>query len=416
MPGATAKCATWAASPADCEAVSKALRRLVSAGQRLHIVYEAGPCGFVLQRHLTALGWHCEVVAPSSIPQALGRSRQDRPARRHDAGPAGALRRAERRARARRRPTKRCATWCAPARTPCASSATRATASRRCCCATASPTPARAPGRPRTCAGWPRLSCQHAAQQIAFQEYLHAITEAAARIARLEQALRDALPDWTLAPLVAALQALRGVQLIAAMTLVAEMQDFLRFANPRQLMAYVGLVPGEHSSGPAPPPGRHHQGGQLGRPAHAGGGRLAPTTPRTRERRHCDAPGRAAQGGHRHRLGRAAAAVRAVQAPGRAPGMKTKVVVAIARELAGFVWAIAREVSSARERNRRLSARRTTSAKGGASPTHATMPERERGAATATGEPSTTLLASHLTVRRSQTLERRQPRDAHICR
>jgi len=99
------------------------------------------------------------------------------------------------------------------------------------------------------------LKLEHAAQQIAFQEYLHAITEATARIQRLEQALRDALAEWSLKPLVQALMALRGVQLIAAMTLVAELQDFLRFENPRQLMAYVGLVPGEHSSGP-----KRHQG------------------------------------------------------------------------------------------------------------------------------------------------------------
>ena len=90
----------------------------------------------------------------------------------------------------------------------------------------------------------------HAAQQIGFQEYLHSVTESGARIARLEQALRDTLPEWSLRPLVQTLQALRGVQLIASMTLVAELQDFLRFENPRQLMAYVGLVPGEHSSGP----------------------------------------------------------------------------------------------------------------------------------------------------------------------
>ena len=62
--------------------------------------------------------------------------------------------------------------------------------------------------------------------------------------------MRDALPEWSLTPLVQALQAMRGVQLIAAMTLLGELQDFLRFDNPRQLMAYVGLVPGEHSSGP----------------------------------------------------------------------------------------------------------------------------------------------------------------------
>ena len=53
-------------------AVSKSMRRLVSAGHRLHIDYEAGPCGFVLQRHFTALGWRCDVVAPSSIPHPSG--------------------------------------------------------------------------------------------------------------------------------------------------------------------------------------------------------------------------------------------------------------------------------------------------------------------------------------------------------
>jgi transposase len=94
------------------------------------------------------------------------------------------------------------------------------------------------------------LKMMHAAQQIGFQEYLRAITEATARIARLEQAMHDALHEWSLRPLVQALHALRGVQLIAAMTLVAELQDFMRFANPRQLMSYVGLVPGEYSSGP----------------------------------------------------------------------------------------------------------------------------------------------------------------------
>ena len=66
----------------------------------------------------------------------------------------------------------------------------------------------------------------------------------------MEQALRDTLPEWSLKPLIQALQAMRGVQLIAAMTLAAELQDFLRFDSARQFMAYVGLVPGEHSSGP----------------------------------------------------------------------------------------------------------------------------------------------------------------------
>jgi transposase len=76
--------------------------------------------------------------------------------------------------------------------------------------------------------------------------------------------MRDTLPEWSLAPVVQALQAMRGVQLVAAMTLVAELQDFLRFDNPRQLMAYVGLVPGEHSSGP-----KRRQGSIYPRPATA---------------------------------------------------------------------------------------------------------------------------------------------------
>ena len=57
------------------------------------------------------------------------------------------------------------------------------------------------------------------------------------------------LPDWTLAPVVAALQTMRGMALVNAATLIAELGDLSRFANPRQLMAYLGLVPSEHSSG-----------------------------------------------------------------------------------------------------------------------------------------------------------------------
>lgn len=61
------------------EAVTKALCRQISTGRRLHIVYEAGPCGFVLARHFAAIGWQYDVVAPSSIPRPQGeRVRTDR--------------------------------------------------------------------------------------------------------------------------------------------------------------------------------------------------------------------------------------------------------------------------------------------------------------------------------------------------
>ena len=103
--------------------------------------------------------------------------------------------------------------------------------------------------------------------------------EVTARIARLEQALRDTLPDWTLKPLVQALQALRGVQLVAAMTLVAELQDFVRFANPRQLMSYGGLVPGEHSSGPKRRQGSITKAQQRGAAHVRRGGLARPAQP-----------------------------------------------------------------------------------------------------------------------------------------
>ena len=89
----------------------------------------------------------------------------------------------------------------------------------------------------------------HAEQRIAFEEMLLAAREAQARIARLEQAIRAALPDWSLAQLVTALMALRGFDLVAATALLAEIGELSRFATPRELMGYLGLVPSEHSTG-----------------------------------------------------------------------------------------------------------------------------------------------------------------------
>lgn len=82
-----------------------------------------------------------------------------------------------------------------------------------------------------------------------FEELIQRIEVAGARQDRLEDAIRQFLPAWSLAPVVAAIQALRGVATLAAVTLVAEIGDFGGFASPRQLMAWLGLVPKEHSSG-----------------------------------------------------------------------------------------------------------------------------------------------------------------------
>jgi transposase len=190
------------------------------------------------------------------------------------------------------------------------------------------------------------LKLEHAAQQIALQEYLHAVTEATARIARLEQAMRDTLPEWGLAPVVQALQAMRGVQLVAAMTLVAELQDFLRFDNPRQLMAYVGLVPGEHSSGPK------RRQGSITKAGNSAARRMlvevawhyqhSPRVSPIIAARHDQLPKAVTDIAWKAQLRLNAKFKRLVARR----VMKNKAVVAVARELTGFVWAIGREVQT----------------------------------------------------------------------
>jgi len=328
------------------EAVTKALRRLVSAGHRLHIVYEAGPCGFALQRHLSALGWRCDVVAPSSIPRPSGeRVKTDRRdalklARLARVGELAAVRvpdsadeamrdlvrgredavREQRNARHRLKALL--------LRNGIAYSGRAAWSGAHL----------------RWLAG---VKLAHPAQQIAFQEYLHAVTEAGARIVRHEQALRDALPSWTLAPVVLALQALRGVQLIAAITLVAEIQDFWRFASPRQLMAYLGLVPCEDSSGPRRRQGVITKAGNA--PARrmlveiAHQYRLAARVSPGIARRQSDLElPKAVTDIAWNAQTRLCSRFRRLSAR-RLP--HNKIVVAIARELCGFVWAIARQVT-----------------------------------------------------------------------
>ena len=84
---------------------------------------------------------------------------------------------------------------------------------------------------------------------IVLEDYIQAVEAAEARRDRLTAQIEAMLPDWTLAPVVAALQTMRGMALVNAATLIAELGDLSRFSNPRQLMAYLGLVPCEHSSG-----------------------------------------------------------------------------------------------------------------------------------------------------------------------
>jgi transposase len=329
----------------DLASLDKALRKLISRGSPLHIVYEAGPCGFVIWRHLTAQGLHCEVVAPSSIPRRSGdRVKTDRRdammlARLSRSGDLTAVRvpdAADEAVRDLVRAREDAVRECRNARHRLKALLLRNGIGYT--------------GKSAWTAAHLRwlatLKMEHAAQQIGFQEYLHAITEATARIARLEQALRDALPEWTLKPLVQALQALRGVQLVAAMTLVAELQDFVRFEHPRKLMAYVGLVPGEHSSGPKRRQGSITKAGNSAARRmlvevawhYQHSARVTPIIATRQEHLPKAVTDIAWKAQLRLNAKFKRLAARRV--------MKTKAVVAVARELSGFVWAIGREVQT----------------------------------------------------------------------
>jgi transposase len=86
-------------------------------------------------------------------------------------------------------------------------------------------------------------------QRIALEELLGAVRQESERVERLEQAIREAVPEWSLAEVVTALQAMRGIDLVAAVTVLPEIGDLSRFQTPRELMGYLGLVPCENSAG-----------------------------------------------------------------------------------------------------------------------------------------------------------------------
>ena len=183
----------------------------------------------------------------------------------------------------------------------------------------------------------------HPAQQIVLQDYIDAVTDGERRVDRLTRQITEHLPDWSMAPVVAAIQAMRGVALINAITIAAEVGDFSRFDNPRQLMAYLGLVPSEQSSGGAVRRGGITKAGNVqARRALIEGAwtyRMQARVSRKLYDRLEALPQNIRDIAWK-------AQVRLCSRWRRlAAGGKPKVVVttAIAREMAGFIWAIARQ-------------------------------------------------------------------------
>jgi transposase len=214
---------------------------------KLRFCYEAGPCGYGIQRQLSTSGHDCVVVAPSLIPRRAGdRIKTDRRdaaslARLHRAGELTAVWVPD--------PGHEAVRDLVRARLDAVHALRRARQQlsgfllRHGCHY----------GRP----AWTKLHRRWLAglkfaqtvHHLVLEDYVATVEAAEARRDRLTAQIAAMLPDWTLAPVVTALQAMRGMALVNAATLVAELGNLSRFANPRQLMAYLGLVPSEHSSG-----------------------------------------------------------------------------------------------------------------------------------------------------------------------
>jgi transposase len=232
----------------DLESLHKVVRKLQSTGSTLRFVYEAGPCGYDIYHSLIKQGLDCIVVAPSKIPKKSGdRIKNDRRdalnlARLHRSGELTAVYVPLEEDEAMRDLTRG------------REDAVKALrVARQVLLAFILRHGYRYSGRSYwSKAHWnwiADIKMPHRGQQIVLQEYVHAVQEQLERTQRLTQQIQGLVPQWYLAPLVKALQALRGVSLIVAATTVAEIGDLTRFDSAKQIMAYLGLVPSEHSSG-----------------------------------------------------------------------------------------------------------------------------------------------------------------------
>src|SRR5512146_2663460 len=324
--------------PNDTVMLLKRLRKL----GRVKCCYEAGPTGFGLHRDLAAAGIDCIVVAPSLVPTKAGdRVKTDRrdavklarffrsgdltevhvpdaatEAMRDLERARDAAKRAERAARhqlgkfllrhGRRWPGK--TAW----------------TSRH--------------------IAWIRAQhFEHEAQQRVLEDYLRTVEDNGERVARHTRSIEDLVETWSLRPLVKAFQALRGVNVIAATVLAAELGDLARFETAPKLMGYLGLVPSEHSSGEA------RQQGRITRAGNAYARRILAEAAwayrfRARKSAAIQARSRGVSGEVQRIAWRAHERLCARYARMSARGKnKNRTVVAIARELTGFVWAIGRQ-------------------------------------------------------------------------
>jgi len=321
------------------------LKQLKKLGREstLRCCYEAGPTGYELQRELSAKGIDCVVIAPSLVPVQVGnRVKTDR---RDAVKLARFLRSGDLTAVS----VPDVATEAMRDLERARDDAKRVERSARHQLSKFLLRHGRSyPGKTTWTAlhlAWVSTQhFEHEAQERVLVDYLHAVEEAGKRVERLTKDIEELVETWKQAPLVKALQALRGVRLITAVVIAAELGDLTRFESAPALMSYVGLVPSEHSSGESKRRGHITRAGnghvRRALVESAWAYRFRPAISRAIRERSEELPPsiRAIAWKAQHRL-----CGRYKKMSGR--GMATqKTVTAIARELAGFVWAIGQEV------------------------------------------------------------------------
>src|SRR5438093_4130549 len=327
-------------------ATAKLVKKLAARYDRLTFCYEAGPTGYGLYRQIVSLGHRCSVVAPSLIPKRPG----DRvKTNRRDAVSLAKLLRAG----------ELTAVWVPDRHHEAMRDLTRARevavmdrrSKRQQVSAFLLRQGLHYPGKQtwsKAHMSW--LASQkldYPEQRLVFEEMMLAMRQAQQRLERLEQAIRAAVPDWSLCEVVTALMAMRGMDLIAAATFLAEIGDLSRFHSPRELMAYLGLVPSEDSTGDTVKRG----------PITKAGNRRARRmlVECSWSYQHPPRVGQAKQ----PKVDAAPPAVREIAWKAqcrlyrryrmliRKGKLKTVAITAVAREFAGFIWAVSREITIA---------------------------------------------------------------------
>ena len=331
--------------PAHSHSIDRLHKKLTEGGAQVRYVYEAGPTGFWLARHLRGKKIHCQIVSPSLVPRKSGdRVKTDRRdaltlARLFRAGELSFVHVPDEADEAMRDLVR---------------TRLRAVEDLRRCRQRIKGYLLRYGRRYDGRSAWTaehlnylsRQKFDHPGQQIAFEELLNAVADPAQRIQRLTQAIEAQMATWSRRPLVQALMCLRGFALLNAVTWVAEIGDFTRFTHPSQLMSYIGITPSEDSSGQKRRQGAITKtGNEACRRAiieAAWQYRLpARVTPHIRARQHGQPQAVIAIAWKAQtRL------CERYQALIRHRKKTVVVVTAIGRELVGFLWAIARELAA----------------------------------------------------------------------